>query len=193
MYVPTSMIWTRHVPKIIFPHLSSTRSLMNVWVAKPFLSWMVFWDTIKYKSNPKTSTKWHSSVHAVHLRIVRCLLVSKCCSHLSVGHVFFLPWPQAYSWGLFRWFSISISQENGSSHTPPTYLWASLLLLDSLESKQVKLLRNIRTIVRFHSVNNMDHGRSPQGWENNLVSPPTHNPSNSESTGQGEFSKTLYL
>jgi hypothetical protein len=44
-------------PKDNFPHRSSTRSLMNVLVVKPFLSWTVFKDTIKSKSNPRTSTK----------------------------------------------------------------------------------------------------------------------------------------
>ena len=43
--------------KIIFQHHSLTRSLMNVLVAKPFLSWTVFRDIIKSKSNPEDQHK----------------------------------------------------------------------------------------------------------------------------------------
>jgi hypothetical protein len=32
---------------------------MNVLVVKPFLSWMIFWGTIKSKSNLKTNNKDH--------------------------------------------------------------------------------------------------------------------------------------
>jgi hypothetical protein len=44
-------------PKKNFQHHSSIRSLINVLVAKPFLSWTVFRDIIKSKSNQKTNTK----------------------------------------------------------------------------------------------------------------------------------------
>jgi hypothetical protein len=36
---------------------------MNTQVARPFLSWMVSWDIIRYKSNLKTNAKQHSFVH----------------------------------------------------------------------------------------------------------------------------------
>jgi hypothetical protein len=39
---------------------------MNVQVARPSISWMVFQDTFRYRSNPKTNTKLLSFVRGVH-------------------------------------------------------------------------------------------------------------------------------
>jgi hypothetical protein len=55
------------------PHLS-IRLSMNVQAVKSFHSWMVFWDTIRFKSNPRTNIKQLLFVLGVPSRIVRCLL-----------------------------------------------------------------------------------------------------------------------
>jgi hypothetical protein len=56
----------------------------------------------------------------------------------------------------------------------------------------VGLWTDVRSSSRFHSFNNMNHGRSSEGVGDNPVASPMHSPLASKLTGKSELSSAFY-
>jgi hypothetical protein len=64
----------KDVQRIISPPHSLIILSMNAQAVRSFLSWMVFQDITRFRSNLKTDIKQLLSIRGAHLLIVRCLL-----------------------------------------------------------------------------------------------------------------------